>query len=120
MRIAHALDVTHQILRQLAITESFAVRTAQPAFQMNLVDGNRFAQPVFRGTRFHPGGVAPLVLIQVGYDGSGLRRRLAIERIRVSLELAVAVKARAHVVFVRTTFTGARQKEFPDTAIAET
>src|SRR6185369_7380955 len=35
--IAHLLDVSHQVLRQHAVTEELSVRTTQPALKMDLI-----------------------------------------------------------------------------------
>ncbi len=46
VRVAHLLDVLHQLDGQLAIAERLPLRAAHPGFQVHFVDGDRRFQPV--------------------------------------------------------------------------
>ena len=76
-----------------------------------------FSQSVL-AARFHPGGVAPLVLVDVPHHRGRFGRHLAVERVGIGLELLVSGEARAHVVLVRGALAQAGDEKLPDAAVA--
>src|SRR6267154_1959999 len=53
---------------------------------MDFVDGDGFLEPVRLGALSDPSGVIPLIGIQIGDDGAGLRAQLGAEGVGVGLE----------------------------------
>ena len=118
VRVAHPLHVFDQVDGQFAIAQELPLRPAHPGFQVHFVDRDRRLQPVGAAARFHPVGVVPLVFVDIPDHRGRFRRHLAVEGVRIGLELLVGGEARAHVVLVRGALAQPGDEDLPDAAIA--
>ena len=66
MRVAHVLDVGHQVGRQFAVGVETAVRVAFPRTGMDFVNVDRAMQPVPLAALLHPFRILPLMPVGGG------------------------------------------------------
>ena len=59
--VAHALDVSDELVGEFAVGEERVVFAVQPAAEVDFVDRHRLLEPVAFGALLHPRGVVPLV-----------------------------------------------------------
>jgi hypothetical protein len=116
---AHVLRVGGELVGQLEIGQRAAVleRIEPPRAEVDLVDRHRLVERRRRVAPLEPLRVAPLVLRLV-HDRGGLRRLLGLERVRVGLVEAVAVRPRDLVLVVRAP-ADLGHEQLPDAARAE-
>ena len=110
VRVAHPLHVLHQRDGHLPVREALAVRLAHPRFEMDFVDRNRLPSAIgLPAALVHPCRIAPFVGRKVADHGSGLRRHLARETVRIGLQLPVSGEPRLHVILVGRSLVHARE-----------
>ena len=111
--VAHLLDIGHQLVRQLAVGVEVAVLMHLPRAEVALVDIDRarIGQVVFAPVQ--PGGVVPLVPLDVIYLGGVARAGLGVEAVRVGLVEYIA-RFCPYTVFICGIFGDMRDEFFPD------
>src|SRR5690348_11894965 len=81
---------------------------------MNLVDGDGLLEPVGFCTLGNPGGVGPLVHIEIRDDGAGGRADLGAKGVRVGFKRDHVSIGADDLVFVDGTLVELGDEEFPD------
>ena len=130
MSISHVLHILCQTRCDLTIIIEFRTNDrlafliqsmlfANPGAQMHLVDRHRLFLGIFRLSGRHPGLIGPLKLIDIPYNGCGIRTKLCIVAIRVRLQhrLALAV---LNLEFINGSSFDPRQEQLKYAGITQT
>ena len=130
VRVAHAPDVAHQLVRELVVSQvaagvviavwvtvaGQAVIVTPPAAQMHLEDVERGLHHVALGTLGQVARVFPRVAREVGRARGRPRGALRVERVGVGLVQEVAIPGLHHVL-VQVTRAHARDEARPDATV---
>ena len=102
MRVAHLLDVGHELCGKLAVGIGLAVLVPPPRAEMQLVDVDGLGKDLLSGkTRFavaHPALVAPGVARKIGDDRGGLGRTLHGKAVGIGFQDLTSVIAQKELV----------------------
>ena len=114
VRVAEVEHVRNQLIGQLIPGEErrLAMPRAAPRARMQFVDVDRRAQRIPRAALRQPLAVVPVIAADIGDDRGVVRPQLHLERVRIGLELHVAVRV-DELEFVERARADVRHERLP-------
>ena len=116
--VAHLLDISHHLIRHLAVVKKLSVLILPPGAQIDLINIDWFPYMVLQLAFFHPRLVLPGILSQLIKAGCRFRSGLHMIGIGVCFQQNIAGRC-FNAVLVHIVLFDLRDKALPQTVFAD-